>query len=85
MSKYEFCSVFHSSDRILKTFRSTIQELDAFWLIQSRELVSLALRDPHFLLQGVPPTHEHLRIKGVPRNSADVETFFTPHTLHPLQ
>jgi hypothetical protein len=23
-----------------------------------------------------PPTHEHLRIKEVPRNSAGVETFF---------
>jgi isoleucyl-tRNA synthetase len=35
-------------------------------------------------IQGVPPTQKHLRIKGVPRNSAGVETFFTPHTLHPL-
>jgi hypothetical protein len=36
-------------------------------------------------VQGVPRTHEHLRIKGVPRNSAGVETFFIPHTLHLLQ
>jgi hypothetical protein len=41
-----------------------------------------------FMIQGVqpthPPTHEHLGIKGVPRNSAGVETFFAPHALHLL-
>jgi hypothetical protein len=35
-------------------------------------------------LQGVAPTHEHLRRKGVQRNSTGVETFFIPHTLHPV-
>jgi hypothetical protein len=49
--------------------------------VDKRRLVG---RDLSLEIQGVPPTHEHLRIKGVSRNSAGVETFFTPHTLHPL-
>jgi hypothetical protein len=47
-------------------------------------LVEAGCGPARFVLQSVPPTQEHLRIKGIPRNSVGVEKFFTPHTLHPL-
>jgi hypothetical protein len=47
-----------------------------------RDLMANILSNPK--IEGVPPSYEHLRIKRVPRHSAGVETFFTPHTLHPL-
>jgi hypothetical protein len=56
--------------------------------VRIRDGIALDVCPPIFqqswLIQGVPRTHEHLRIMGVASNSVWAESFFIPHTLNLL-